>query len=182
MLGLNDSMSLNDQKLLSPLRWYLAQLKPSGLISAERNLARQGFASFCPLQRMVKTEKKLAKLVDKPLFPGYLFINFDPATSPWRKINSTYGVAKLVTFGLQAPMPVPMGLVSGLKSRCDEFGHLLPPRNLKKGEKVRVLSGPFSDFITTIDQVSDDQRIWVLLDLMGRQTRVAMEAEMLEKA
>lgn len=162
--------------------WYLAQIKPNCYAIAERNLARQGFAVFSPTRE--ETRKRGGKFVAsvQPLFPGYLFVGFDPEIAPWRAINSTYGVSNLVTLGGNMPRPVPAGLVQELVGRCNETGQLLPPSSLQPGDEVRVTNGPFTDFVTTVDKVSADQRVWVLLDIMGRSTKVAMLNDDLQKA
>jgi len=162
--------------------WFLVQLKPNGLAMAQRNLQRQGFPLFCPMQPA--TRKRGARFVKtwQPLFPGYLFVSFRPETAPWRAINSTYGVARLVRFGGDAPAPVPHGLVQGLQMRCDKENRLLPPETLEPGDEVRILSGPFADFVTTVEKVAPDQRVWVLIDLMGRATKVAIAHHDIQRA
>ena len=54
-------------------------------------------------------------------------------------------------------------------SRYDLSGKLLP---IKKGDQVKVLKGPFADFIATVEKYESDQRIWILMDLMGRKTKI----------
>ena len=56
--------------------------------------------------------------------------------------------------------------------RYDLSGKLLPIKKLKKGDQVRVLTGPFADFIATVEKYESDQRIWILMDLMGRETKI----------
>jgi transcriptional antiterminator RfaH len=118
----------------------------------------------------------------RPLFPGYLFVSFTPASRAWRTISSTYGVSRLVTFGESGPAPVPQNLVAGLMARCDEAGHLLPPPALKPGDKAHVLSGPFAQFVATVESLAPQRRVWVLLDILGSQTRVWLDAGQLRTA
>jgi len=157
-------------------QWCLAQLRPNCLAKAQRNLARQGFTLFCPTCR--ETRRRNGRFVEqnRPLFPGYLFVGFDPETSPWRAINSTYGVSRLVSFGDGYPAPVPMALISSLMLRCDPEGQLLPPPMLAAGAEVKVKRGPFAEFVGTVENLAPEQRVWVLLDIMGRATRVAVKA------
>lgn len=156
--------------------WFLAQVRPNCFHIAQRNLERQGFPVFCPL--LQETRRRAGRFVSVaiPLFPGYLFVGFDPSDSPWRAINSTYGVTKLVTFGLALPTPAPAGLVSGLMERCDDEGKLLPRDRLSPGDEVRVAKGPFSNFIATVESLAPQRRVWLLLDLFGRTTRIAVSA------
>ena len=158
--------------------WFLAQLRPNCVSIAERNLKRQGFGTFLPMEEgTVRRRGRFASAL-LPLFPGYIFVSFDPASGSWRAANSTYGVTKLVSFG-GAPPPVPLDLVSQLMLRCDAAGKLLPPRLLKPGDQVRVTAGPFAQFVAEIETIAPDRRVWLLMDIMGGQRRVAVKADQL---
>jgi hypothetical protein len=56
---------------------------------------------------------------------------------------------------------------------------LLPPRLLKPGDQVRVAAGPFAQFVAEIETIAPDRRVWVLMEIMGGQTRVAVKADQL---
>ena len=86
----------------------------------------------------------------KPLFPGYMFVSVNPELALWFKIKSTIGVSRLVSLEGK-PKPIPLQLVSGLMLRCDASGRLLPLKSLNAGDSVELLTGPFSNFIATID-------------------------------
>lgn len=156
--------------------WFLAQVKANSHNIAERNLLRQGLRTFLPMQE--ETRRVRGKFVTqmRPLFPGYIFVSLDILRGRWRVVNSTYGVTRLVSFG-DEPAPVPLDLVSELMLRCDRDGKLLPPRLLNPGDEVKVTKGPFADFVAKVESIAPDQRVWVLMDIMGSQTRVAVRAE-----
>jgi len=159
--------------------WFLAQVRPNCHKMAERNLQRQDFQTFLPMHE--ETKRRAGRFIAtlRPLFTGYMFVAFDTENGGWRAINNTYGVTRLVSFG-EDPQPVPLDLISRLMLRRDDGGRLLPPRILKPGDAVRISGGPFAEFAATVEKISPDQRVWVLLDLMGRTTRVAVQAEALQ--
>jgi transcriptional antiterminator RfaH len=161
--------------------WYLIQFKPNSHRLAERNLHRQGFETFLPMQKI--TRRKASRFVSdlKPLFPGYMFVSTNSDLAPWRAINSTIGVSKLVSFEGK-PKPLPLQLVSGLMLRCDTSGSLLSPKSLSEGDSVEMLTGPFADFIATVDTIDPEQRIWVLMDFMGQKTRMQVTTDQLQLA
>jgi transcriptional antiterminator RfaH len=158
--------------------WFLAQFKPNCHQIAGRNLARQGYTVFLPVEDV--TCKSGTKFVTRrqPLFAGYLFVAFDPALGGWRSINASYGISRLVSFGTY-PAPVPSDLICGLRLRCDAEGKLLPPRQMNPGDRVRLTAGPMADFVATVEAMAPDQRVWLLIDIMGRTARVAVQAEAL---
>ena len=157
-------------------RWFLAQCKPNSHRVAQRNLARQGFAVFLPLQEETKRARGRFVTRMRPLFPGYLFVALDIRNGPWRAVNSTLGITRLVSLG-GTPTPVPNELVEQLRLRCDHDGKLLPPPTFKPGDQVTFAKGPFANFVATIESLAPDRRVWVLLELMGHQTRVAVQAD-----
>ena len=161
--------------------WYLIQFKPNSHRLAERHLHRQEFETFLPMQQI--TRRKASRFVSdlKPLFPGYMFVSVNSDLAPWSTINSTIGVSKLVSFEGK-PKPLPLQLVSGLMLRCDASGALLPPKSLSEGDSVEMLTGPFTNFIATVDTIDPEQRIWVLMDFMGQKTRMQVIADQLQLA
>jgi transcriptional antiterminator RfaH len=151
--------------------WFILQFKSNSHHLAAKNLNRQGFETFLPLHET--TSRRLSRFINtsKPLFPGYMFIRFDKAESEWHKINSTYGVSRLITFN-SILKSMPTSFVDSLIKRYDLSGKLLPIQKLKKGDQVTVLTGPFANFIATVEKYKADQRIWILMDLMGRKTKI----------
>jgi transcriptional antiterminator RfaH len=151
--------------------WFILQFKSNSHHLAAKNLNRQGFETFLPLHET--TSRRLSRFINtsKPLFPGYMFIRFDKAESEWHKINNTYGVSRLITFN-SILKSIPTIFVDHLMMRYDLSGKLLPIKKLKKGDQVTVLKGPFANFIATVEKYEADQRIWILMDLMGRKTKI----------
>jgi transcriptional antiterminator RfaH len=158
--------------------WFLAQFKPNCHRIAERNLVRQGFQSFLPMQEETRRVRGKFTTFMRPLFPGYLFVAFDKAHGGWQAVNSTSGITRLVSAG-KTPVEVPLNLVSQLMQRCDTAGKLLPPKLLSPGDQVIINKGPFVEFIATIEALASDRRVWVLLEFMGQKTRVAVPADQL---
>ena len=154
-----------------PNEWFVLQFKPNAHHLAAKNLTRQGFETFIPLHDT--TSRRTSRFINnsKPLFPGYMFIKFDRAESDWHKINSTYGVSRLITFN-SILKSIPTTFVDHLKKRYDLSGKLMPVKKLKKGDQVTVLKGAFANFIATVEKYEADQRIWILMDLMGRKTKI----------
>lgn len=159
--------------------WYLIQFKPNAHRLAQRNLKRQDFEVFLPMQEI--TRRKASRFVSelRPLFPGYMFVGVDSRAAPWRTINSTIGVSRLVSFD-GTPKPLPLPLISSLMLRCDTSGTLLPPKTLNVGDTVNVLSGPFANFVATVENVDAQQRVWILMEFMGQGARINVTADQLQ--
>ena len=66
--------------------------------------------------------------------------------------------------------------------RYDTSGNLLPKKKLKKGDEVTVLEGPFANFIASVETYETNQRIWILMDLMGRKTLIQTSSDILQSS
>jgi transcription elongation factor/antiterminator RfaH len=165
-------------ELLPSGRWYVAQLKPHGENSAILHLRRQGYDVFCPrLTRTVRHARKICQVL-APLFPGYLFLHFDPLHQPWRSVNGTFGVARLIT-AHDMPRPVPVGVVEELQGRIDGGGALQWQPEFLPGDMVRLTQGPFAEMIGTLEHLDAAGRVRVLLNLLGRDVVVAARSDIL---
>ncbi len=174
-------MTCNDHDHDHDTAWFLAQLKPNSFRIAERNLVRQGFQTFLPLHEETRRARGTFTTRLRPLFPGYLFVAFDIGKDGWRKVNSTYGITRIVSLG-KDPTPVPSDLVRDLMQRCDRDGQLLPVETFKPGDEVRVINGPFANFIATVESIDADRRVWVLMEIMGGPNRVSVSAQQVREA
>ena len=75
---------------------------------------------------------------------------------------------------------IPTTFIDSLMKRYDLSGKLMPMQKLKKGDQVKVLSGPFANFIATVEKYETDQRIWILMDLMGSKTKIQTQSDAIE--
>jgi len=82
--------------------------------------------------------------------------------------------------GLQ-PAEVPASLVAALRDRFD-LGLHKSDSQLAHGDEVRVRMGPFTDLAGTIESVGPNERIWVLLNGLGRTTRVSLHGTDVQKS
>ena len=157
------------------LPWHLAQLRPNGLSMALRNLARQSVTVFAPTE--TRTERRGQNFVTRevPAFPGYVFVQPNRATGGIRAINATRGISKLVTLGPE-PAVVHPDLMAALRLRFAPRTDL-PAPEYAPGDQVQILTGPLADFIAQVEAAAPKDRVYLLIDLMGRATRVAVDAK-----
>lgn len=155
------------------LRWYVVHTRPRAEETALRNLLRQGFVGFLPRYLKRRRHARRIERIPAPLFPGYLFVAMDLAKARWRAISSTIGVSHLVCLG-GSPVPVPDGVVEDIQARAAENGMIAaePAAPFSKGDRVQVLSGALADRTGFFDCASDEERVILLLDMLGRQVRV----------
>lgn len=161
--------------------WFVAQTKPNAMELAVKNLQRQGFVTFLPLERKTQRRQNNFRQVKKPYFGNYLFVSSTGSTAPVSRIRSTYGISRLVEFGGNIAQ-VSEELISELMSRCDDAGCLQLPSATRTGDTIRVIGGPFHDRLGTVEKMASNDRVWVLLDIFGRKNRTFLTKDNLAKA
>ena len=164
-------------------RWYVARTKAQSERKALHHLLRQDFAAYLPSYLKRRRHARRTDWVPAPLFPRYLFVNFDAAAVRWRAISSTLGVDRLICAD-EFPLAVPEGVVEDIQARENDEGYVPLGRRLLfgAGDRVQVLSGALADLVGRFDCASDDERVYVLLDLLGRQVRVRVPTDALAPA
>jgi transcriptional antiterminator RfaH len=159
--------------------WYAAQLRPNGDALALLNLQRQGFNAFRPLLWETKRSQKGPQRLLRPMFPGYVFVQFDITQPDWPNIRSTRGISRLVGNMSGGPSRLPTGLIDALRHRCAGSEANSAVDAFELGDKVYVSSGPFAAFLATVERMDAENRVWLLIDFMGRAARFSAEADQL---
>lgn len=159
-------------------RWYAVYCQPHRERTAAAHLRYQDYTVFLPEREKTRRHARRIEKVRRPFFPGYLFIRLDINRQRWRNINSTVGVIRVVMQN-DHPAPAPVGIVETLLAACDDKQILHLGPELTVGQKVRVIDGPFTDLVGELDQLTDYERVRVLLDILGGRTRVVLPREYL---
>tara|TARA_R110002049_G_scaffold86118_3_gene219036 strand:- start:115 stop:636 length:522 start_codon:yes stop_codon:yes gene_type:complete len=160
--------------------WHLAVCRPNQGHIAFRNLAKAGIDVFMPRHRTSRRWR--GRLIEslQPVFGGYLFFSSDPTAPRWHQVATTPGIGSLVKLGGR-PAQVPSNIVTNLMMRCDSDGCLIPSADFQAGETVQLTCGPFAGFIATIEKVTPERRIHLLLDMLGRATSLTVPDTMVAR-
>ena len=154
--------------------WYVVNTLPHQEGRAEQNLRRQSFTTLLPVTKKTRRHARRIDTVRAPLFPGYLFVQLDLAKQRWSSINSTFGVKRLLSNGLQ-PTEAPRDFIAALQDTIDEDGiAAVPAPELQPGQQVRIATGPFADTIAAVLHLSPGERVKVLLDVLGGNVSATM--------
>lgn len=162
--------------------WYVARTRTGSEMRALWHLNNQGYSAYLPRYRKKIRHARRVEISLRPLFPGYIFVLVDEDTPHWRPINSTVGVIELVSANGR-PQAVPDSIIDNIRAREDQDGVVtMMSSDLHKGDEVLFHDGILSDARGLLSEVSDDQRVVVLMKLMGREVRVRTSMDCLVRA
>lgn len=152
--------------------WYVVRTEPRAEIQAEQALTLEGIEVYFPQINSPRHQRRRGTV---PLFPGYLFIQWDPQAGAWPTFRHVHRTAGWVSFGDVVPS-ITDDVMTDLMKQVDAInGANGLWRRFKVGEKVRVDSGTFQGLAEIIEEAkSPTARALVLMQFMGRlvQTQV----------
>ena len=156
-------------------RWYVVHTHVRSEAKAAFHLLRQGFSVYLPQYLKTRSHARKMDLIKAPLFSRYLFISIDLSKDRWYSVNSTIGVKHLICNG-DFPAPLSDEIVDDIKFNEDPRGNVLLSKvnPFKKGDLVRIIDGAFSQSIGIFDGSTDEERVRVLLEFLGRQVALSV--------
>ena len=152
--------------------WYAVLCKPRRELLAEVNLLNQGYGVFLP--RLATQYRRKSKWIEsvEPLFPRYLFVATTEERQGLSPVRSTPGVSDLVRFGGQ-PATVPTTIMDVLRERRDpSTGACARRERFAPGAAVTFSDGPFAGLDGIFDIAAGENRVFVLLELLGKLNKV----------
>ncbi|MDI3548840.1 MAG: transcription termination/antitermination protein NusG [Halanaerobiales bacterium] len=138
------------------------------------------FRILVPTEEKIERKKGKEKVVNKKVFPGYVLVEMKMSDDSWYVVRNTPGVTGFVSSGTK-PLPL----------QPEEVNHILRGMGLEdkkvtdfaEGDKVRVIDGPFEEFVGVIQEVHPHQgKAKVLVSMFGRETPLELEFSQIEKA
>ncbi len=138
------------------------------------------FEVVIPMEDVIEFKGGKKVVVQKKVYPGYLYLRCFLDDRSWDVIRNTPGVTGFVG-GAGKPLPLSRADVESALAQPDEVGGPATTRQRPKleyevGESVRVRQGPFADFSGQIAEINEDQlKVKVLVNIFGRETPVELE-------
>jgi len=133
-----------------------------------------------PTEEETEVRNGQRRTVTKKILPGYVLIEMKMSDQSWNIVRNTPGVTGFVGSGSK---PVPLREEEGnqiIKQMAAEAPRVKV--GFKQGQSVRVIDGPFIDFVGVVDDISMAKgKVKVLLSLFGRETPVELDFLQVEK-
>lgn len=132
------------------------------------------FQVVIPTEEEIEVKGGQRRTVTKKVFPGYILVQMKLDDESWNVVRNTPGVTGFVGSG-NKPTPLSDAEVESILKQMKEGA----PRvkiGFRKGDSVRVVDGPFTDFVGVVDEINEARgKVKVLLTLFGRETSVELD-------
>ncbi|MEO7270382.1 MAG: UpxY family transcription antiterminator [Vicinamibacterales bacterium] len=153
--------------------WFALRTRARAEKTVYDQLVRKQVEAFLPTVLKWSRWKDRKKQVEWPLFPGYCFAQFEPATS--LRVLTCVGVASIVSFGSElAPIPEPE--IESLRILVTSTLKFDPAPFLKEGELVRVVHGPLKGVTGRLVRKGEKARLFLSVEMIGQAVSAEVDA------
>lgn len=152
--------------------WFALQVVPRHEKSVDKILEYRGYSHFLPTCRVRRRWSDRVKIVEEPLFPGYVFCKSQ--RNLMEIIRGSPGIIRMVTFGGR-PQPVPDREIEALQQIVRGQREYSAVSYFTMGQKVRVISGPLTGISGIITQFKKRDRLVISLDVIMKSVSVEID-------
>ena len=138
------------------------------------------FQVVVPTEEEIEIKNGQRRTVQKKVFPGYVLVQMMLTDESWYVVRNTPGVTSFVGSGNK---PIPLS-VQEVRQILKQMEVEAPKARIsyQRGQSVKVIDGPFAEFIGVVDDISLEKgKVWVLVSFFGRETRVELDFLQVEK-
>lgn len=173
-------------------KWYVVHTYSGYENKVKANLERRiksmnmgdfVYRVLVPTDKEVEFKEGKRREVEKKVYPGYVLVEMKMTDQSWYVVRNTQGVTGFVGSPGSGEKPLPLA-DKEVKTILKQMG-IETPRlkvDFKKGDRVKVTSGPFFDFTGTVDEIDPQkERLRALVSIFGRETPVELEFYQVEK-
>jgi transcription termination/antitermination protein NusG len=139
--------------------------------------------TYIPVQQVLEAKAGKKVTIEKKLFPGYIIVEIEMDDKLWNIIRGTPGISGFISAG-KKPLPLSDEEVDGIMNKIEEAQEKITSNvAFEKGDKVRIIDGPFFNFIGHIEEVNSVKNtLKVMVTIFGRATPVELSFYQVEKA
>jgi transcriptional antiterminator NusG len=138
------------------------------------------FDVVVPTEEEIEVREGKRRVIERRVFPGYILVQMAMDEDSWYVVRNTPGVTGFVGMGNE-PTPLRPEEVSQIMRRMEAEAPKIKV-TFKPGQKVRIIDGPFNEFIGTVGDIDMEKaKVRVLVSFFGRETPVELDFLQVEK-
>ncbi len=162
--------------------WFVLYVKSRHEFVTRNELAGKGIETLLPSAKRYRLWSDRRKLVEFPLFPGYLFVHIHPDPESYVSVLKARGAVTFVALESSNPTPVPSGEIRSLKAVVESGKEMDIYPELREGARVRVRRGPLAGADGVLERKGDGNRFLVNIQILGRSIGVRIYDDDIEAA
>jgi transcriptional antiterminator NusG len=176
-------------EVVDQAQWYVVHCYSGYENKVKRNLEQRIssmemenyiFQVIVPTEEEIEVREGKRRTYQRRVFPGYILVEMILTDNSWYVVRNTPGVTGFVGMG-NNPTPLREEEVQRIIQRMEAEAPTVKV-TFKQGQKVRIIQGPFADFIGTVDDINMEKgKVRVMVSFFGRETPVELDFLQVEK-
>ena len=162
------------------MEWFALYVKARHEFATNAELRKKGIETFLPSIKRWRQWRDRKKLIDFPLFPGYLFVHIFPNSEGFVNALRTRGAVNLISAELGRPTPVLPEEISSLRLLIESGKELDIYPHLKEGTWIRVRKGILKGAEGILEKREDQYLFIVNIKLLGKSVGAKIYADDME--
>jgi transcription antitermination factor NusG len=171
---------MEEAGILEP-KWFAVHTRSRHEFQVSERLTLKGIEAFLPTVERLRKWKDRKKLIDFPLFPGYLFVHIPKRPQDILSVLKVKGTVRLLSSAPGEPEPIPDEQIISLKKLVENKEALDPYPYLTEGQKVRIRRGPLSGVEGILVEKLDKHMLVLSVDVLRQGVALTIDASDVEK-
>ena len=159
--------------------WFALQIRQTYDSAVPTLLTAKGYEILAPVYRCRRRWSDRIKEIDAPLFPGYVFCRFDPASHSTGPVVTTPGVLKILGFGGK-PQPLDERDIESVRLAAQYGLSPRPCQYISTGSRIRITRGPLSGIEGIFTRIKNKELLVISVSMLQRSISVEIERGAIE--
>ncbi len=162
-------------------QWYAVHVRSRHEFRVCDRLSMKGIETFLPAVERLRKWKDRKKLVEFPLFPGYIFVHTTKAAGNLLSVLKVRGVVRMLCTIPGEPDPIPEEQILSLKRLVENKEEIDPYPYLNEGQMVRIKKGPLAGVEGILVERVDKHILVLSVDVLRQGVALKIDASDVEK-
>lgn len=156
------------------MNWYAIWTRYRHEDLVKMQLNKKNLEVFLPKIKTLSKRKDRRKIIEKPLFPGYLFTRTELNPESYFKIIRCQGVVRVLGYREDCSAYVPDEVIDSIMKMVQDEKRINIIPEVIKGDKVRIVGGPLDGCIGSVLEIRGDRHLVVAVELLSRSVAVVL--------
>ncbi|TXI48908.1 MAG: UpxY family transcription antiterminator [Lysobacter sp.] len=157
--------------------WLVLRTRSRHESAVEQSLRQKQIRAYLPKRKVVRRSRGQKRVVELPLFPGYVFVQPDP--NQYENMRYIRGSCGLILCG-NRPATMPENDLQAVKIIVESGAEIAVDQALIPGRRVKVISGPFAGAMGELIRVKSGERLIINAHLLSSSLSVEVDISMVE--
>ncbi|NOY52984.1 MAG: UpxY family transcription antiterminator [Deltaproteobacteria bacterium] len=165
---------------VSGKNWYAVHTRSRHEKKVDTELKGKGVESFLPLYETLSRRRDRKKVIDLPLFSGYLFVHIVPERERILDVLKVKGVVRIIGRTSTELHAIPEAQIEAVRRFVESDVLISGHPYIKEGSRVRVKCGPLTGVEGVLQEKRGKHRLIIAVDMLQQAVSTEISVDEVE--